>query len=104
VSLIQHAKFLVCPYRDASQSGVLMTAMAIGKPVIATNVGAFPEYIQDGYNGLVAEPNHDSILDRVLHYLEFDRYKEAETYINPAFSQSIATSNQNLIAQTYFNE
>lgn len=104
VSLIQHAKFLVCPYRDASQSGVLMTAMAIGKPVIATNVGAFPEYIQDGYNGLIAEPNQDSILDRVLHYLEFDRYKEAETYVNNTFSQSIAASNQNLIAQTYFNE
>ena len=55
--LIRHAKFVVCPYRDATQSGVLMTALAMHKCVVATNVGSFPEYIQHGYNGLLSFPN-----------------------------------------------
>jgi glycosyltransferase involved in cell wall biosynthesis len=55
--LIRHAKFVVCPYRDATQSGVLMTALAMHKCVVATNVGSFPEYIQHGLNGLLSFPN-----------------------------------------------
>jgi glycosyltransferase involved in cell wall biosynthesis len=102
VKLIQYSKFLVCPYRDASQSGVLMTALAIGKPVIATSVGAFPEYIQDGHNGLIAAPTSESFLERVLYFLESNRFIEATMNVDSSFSHSVAASNRNLLLQTYF--
>jgi glycosyltransferase involved in cell wall biosynthesis len=58
--LIANAKFIVCPYREATQSGVLMTALAFHKSVLASNVGAFPEYISNDANGLLTEPTvHD---------------------------------------------
>lgn len=56
-TLIKQAKFIVCPYKDATQSGVLMTAFGLNTPVIATNVGSFPEFIQDNVNGLLVPPN-----------------------------------------------
>lgn len=56
--LLNNTKVVICPYTDATQSGVLMTAFAFGKPVIATNVGGFKEIIIDGYNGLLVEPRN----------------------------------------------
>lgn len=57
VKLVAAARFVVCPYRDATQSGVLMTAFACHTGVIASAVGAFPEYIQEGVNGSLYAPN-----------------------------------------------
>lgn len=57
--LIRQSAFVACPYIDATQSGVVMSAFALGKPVIATNVGGLPEMIADGRYGLIIEP-HDA--------------------------------------------
>ena len=50
--------------------------MAVGKPIISTNVGTVPEVLKDGVNGLLAEPNVDSLvvnLERVLNDPSFAR-------------------------------
>lgn len=52
----QQAAMIVCPYTDATQSGVVMTAYAFWKPVIATRVGGLPEYIEDGVTGALVDP------------------------------------------------
>lgn len=54
--LITDSDFVVCPYLDATQSGVIMTAFAFAKPVIATNVGGLKEYVEDGITGLLIKP------------------------------------------------
>lgn len=38
-------------YRRSTQSGVLPKAFMFGTPVIAGQVGSFPEFVQDGWNG-----------------------------------------------------
>lgn len=55
-SLIYHSKFVCCPYKDATQSGVVMSAFALYKPVLATKVGALHETIVDGRHGLLVTP------------------------------------------------
>jgi len=58
---------LVLPYTSATQSGVAAVALANGLPAIATNVGALPEQIIDGRNGLVVPPNDPRALaDAIL--------------------------------------
>jgi glycosyltransferase involved in cell wall biosynthesis len=61
-NLIQGAKVVVCPYRDATQSGVVMSAYAFNKPVIVTNVGALPLVVEEGESGFVVEPNDATAL------------------------------------------
>lgn len=72
--LIQHSLFIVCPYKEASQSGVLMTALAMNKPVLATSVGAFPEYIKPGVNGLLVDANVTGIQQGIIRMLTDDYY------------------------------
>ena len=58
VQLIQESQFVVCPYKDATQSGVVMTSFALDQPVIATNVGGLKEMIIHNHTGLLIEPNN----------------------------------------------
>ena len=47
-ALMRRADVVTVPYRDAEQSGVLYTALAFGKAVVATSVGGFPEVAAAG--------------------------------------------------------
>ncbi len=58
---------VVLPYREASQSGVVPLAFANGRPVIATDVGALGEAVDDGVNGLlVASPTVEGLRDAIV--------------------------------------
>lgn len=52
--LILGADCLVLPYREASQSGVVPLAHALGVPVVVTPVGGLTEQVHDGIDGVVA--------------------------------------------------
>ena len=67
--LIQHAMFVVCPYIDATQSGVVMSAFAFNKPVVATNVGGFPEQVIHNQFGLIVSPNDIQALTNAMSEL-----------------------------------
>ena len=47
-ALMRRADVVVIPYRDAEQSGVLFTALAFGKAIVASQVGGFPEVAAAG--------------------------------------------------------
>lgn len=92
-TIISKAKFVVCPYKDATQSGVLMTSFSLNIPVVATNVGAFPEYIDDDVNGLLALPEVESLTDAISmaltenHYLEWSTNLEKKSTKKDSFEQ-----------------
>lgn len=65
--LITQSSVVVCPYIDATQSGVVMSSFAFKKPVIATNVGGLPEMVKDGETGVIVEPrNSEAIKDVII--------------------------------------
>ena len=90
--LISESDFVVCPYTDATQSGVIMTAFAFCKPVIATNVGGLKNFVIDGVTGLLIEPGnteklgeaigrfiqHPELLDRISSNI-LDRYHTGDS-------------------------
>lgn len=51
------ADLVVQPYISATGSGVIQTAFAFNKPVVATKVGSLPEVIKHGETGYLVTPN-----------------------------------------------
>jgi glycosyltransferase involved in cell wall biosynthesis len=56
----------VLPYREASQSGVMFMSYAHGVPVIAPDLGGFPDDVKEGRTGLLFEPNNADSLQQVI--------------------------------------
>lgn len=54
--LIRKTKLVVCPYKDATQSGVIMATFALGKPVVASAVAGLAEAVEDGVTGRLVPP------------------------------------------------
>jgi len=71
--LIRESDFVVCPYIDATQSGVIMTAFAFKKPVIATDVGGLKEFVDDGITGLLVKPGDTDQLAEAMEKLIANR-------------------------------
>lgn len=64
--LLQRATVVVCPYNDATQSGVVLTAYAFERAIVATNVGGLPEYVRHQETGLIVPPRDPDALARAL--------------------------------------
>jgi glycosyltransferase involved in cell wall biosynthesis len=99
--LIRNAKFIVCPYRDATQSGVLMTAFAMHKCVVATNVGSFPEYIFHDHNGLLSYPNPIDLAFNLNKALKDNYYLKMNNNIKNSDYSSIVLQNRAILKYTY---
>lgn len=73
VNLIYQSAIVVCPYKDATQSGVVMSAYALNKPVLATNVGGLPEMIDDSKTGYLIPPNNsNAIAEKITQIIQSD--------------------------------
>lgn len=96
---ISDAMVVVCPYTDASQSGVLWTAFGLDKPVVATNVGAFKEFIRPGFNGfLIEEVSPKSIAKALVGCLTGNKFLELEENLkNAPYDETIGKNGEMLL-------
>ena len=67
--LLGSADIVVLPYREIDASGVLMTAISAGVPIVATRVGLFAELLEDGKHGKLIEVDDHVALARALEEL-----------------------------------
>lgn len=86
-TMLKQCSICVCPYTDATQSGVIMTSFALSKPVIASNVGGLGEMIDEGKSGLLVEPKNpvalaNAILKLLKNPIELARM---EAYIHESY-------------------
>lgn len=70
VPLIFESAYVVAlPYLKIDQSGVLMTALAFKKPIVAFKVGGFLEVLKDGVTGYLVEPGNIYGLSKALRQI-----------------------------------
>jgi glycosyltransferase involved in cell wall biosynthesis len=80
--LFQRAAIVACPYTDATQSGVVLTAYAFDKPVVATQVGGLPEYVLDGVTGKLVPPRNSEALAEAITLLLQDHSLRRQMALN----------------------
>lgn len=71
------AKAVILPYNSATQSGVIVDSYKYSKPVIAYNVGAISEQVDDGNSGfLVKEDSLNEFCSRIyeINAMHLDDY------------------------------
>ncbi|MDU1567704.1 glycosyltransferase family 4 protein [Clostridium tertium] len=96
----------ILPYREVYQSGVVHLSYAYEKPVIATNIGSFPEVIIDKETGLLVEKdNYNELKDAILSLIHDDKIMkkmgiDGKRYIRNNFSWDVITDE---IENIYYN-
>ena len=60
------ADVVVLPHVRPSQSGVLLSAIAAGKPVVVTDAGGFTEVVENGRSGFVVPPRDSTAIAEAL--------------------------------------
>lgn len=61
VWLFQHARAVVLPYIEASQSGIIPISYQYGVPVITSNVAGLVQYVEDKKTGLICKQIGDYV-------------------------------------------
>ncbi|MFQ5855268.1 MAG: glycosyltransferase family 4 protein [Anaerolineae bacterium] len=88
-SLFLRSRFLVLPYLDGTQSGVVPMAFALGRTCVVSAVGAIPEVVHHDENGLLVRPGDPRELanaiirlardDKLRHRLEEGALRSARS-------------------------
>jgi glycosyltransferase involved in cell wall biosynthesis len=68
--LLAWSDAVVLPYREASQSGVAAAAMAMGRYVLATNVGGLPEQLAGLAGVTLCDPTGRAIADGMVRLFD----------------------------------
>lgn len=69
VSMMADAYVLVLPTRFEAFGLVIIEAMSVGTPVIASNIGGIPEIIRDGIDGILVPVEDDQALANAIKTL-----------------------------------
>lgn len=83
--LFAGADALVLPYRSATASQNAWLAFEHGVPVIATRVGALPDHVRDGVDGLLCAPGDAADLAKTIarFYTEPERLRAGVRRVDP---------------------
>lgn len=77
-ALFSISTVILIPYVHASMSGTVFSAASFRKPVLCTNVGALPEYIEPDIDSFLCDNTYDGIkneMDKLL-YMNIDILKQ----------------------------
>ncbi len=76
--LMHRSDVVVLPYLNSSQSGAIQVAYSSGRPVVATNVGAFPDVVDEGLSGFLVPPGAPQELGSAIVKIINDKDRATE--------------------------
>ena len=93
--LLNQADVFVFPSKWEGLGLALIEAMSVGLPIIATNTGGIPNFVENEKNGLLIDARIDQLTDAMLRMTDKTLRKElgmaAKTKIETFFSSQVMT-------------
>lgn len=69
VKLTKKSSVILMPYKNIEQSGVALTSIGLGTPIIGYNIGGLKDLIIDGYNGFLVEKDDYKKMSKKLELI-----------------------------------
>lgn len=83
--LLDDVRLVLLPYKDATQSGVGLAAVARGIPCVVSRAGGLPELVEDSSPGLVVPPDDPQRLaDAIIAHIDHDQDLRTALYDHAA--------------------
>ncbi len=83
--LLERARLVLLPYKDATQSGVGLQAVARGVPVVVTRTGGLPDLVPDSALGLIVAPDDPRALaEAIATHIDHDGELRAAVHAHAA--------------------
>ena len=94
MAVIETFDVFVLPSLEQGLGTIMLEAMALGKPVVATRVGGVADFFVDGEQALLVEKeNHVVLGDKIEMLLDF-----------PEKARKLAMTGQNFVREKFFTE
>lgn len=81
------ADWIVLPYTSATQSGVIADSYRLSRPVIAFNVGAISEQVEDGVTGFLVEAGNGNAFSEAVKKAASMSEAETDQFTHNAYSK-----------------
>lgn len=102
--LLENVRLVLLPYRDATQSGVGLQALARGVPCIVSSTGGLPELVPESLSSLVVPPGDpQQLAEAIARHIDHDEnfrrtiYDHATTkFAWPVVAQRLCSELQRL--------
>ena len=88
-SYFMNADWVILPYNTASQSGVIIDSYKYSRPVIAFDVGAVSEQIEDYVSGYLVEADNIDIFCNTLKYCNSMSFEEYQFICHGAYQYGL---------------
>jgi glycosyltransferase involved in cell wall biosynthesis len=83
--LLDDVRLVLLPYKDATQSGVGLRAVARGVPCVVSRAGGLPELVQDSSPSLVVPPDSpERLAEAIIAHIDHDEDLRKAIYDNAA--------------------
>lgn len=97
LSTLSKYDILILPtyWETEGYPGIIIEAMSLGMPIVATRIGGIPEMIENGKNGLLVEPHDLKGLRKAILSINSDNYKDMSMQSLAFFNQNYNSDNIN---------
>lgn len=74
-NIFEESDYFVAPYQDIAQSGSVVVAINYNKPIIASKIEAFEDFVEDGVDGFLIKPaSIEDLRDKIIYIIN-NHYK-----------------------------
>ena len=97
LAMISYAKVIAHPTDFEGYSNILKETLALGKPLVISDIPPLNGFITDGYNGILVENNSKMFSEKIIYLLDNDKIRESIENNAYKYAKDLFDSKKNIL-------